>query len=342
MSEQVLVLDRAQTEAALEPTRVSAAVARALRAIAREEVSSPPRIAARTPNGLLGAMPGYVPGLGLAAKLITVFADPDRPGRSTHRGVVALFDEEDGRLLALMDAEPLTAVRTAATATLALRALARPDSSRVVVIGTGTQATAQLAQLAGIGQLGRLGAPVRSAEDATDVPSGVPALGLLSVSVAGRDAASVRRLADRYGAAPAVSIEAAVRAADVVLCCTGAREPVVRREWLSPGTHVSSVGGSEGAELDAATIHDALLFAEWPGAATAPPPAGAHELQGLSADRVTLLGAVLAGDRPGRSEAGQLTVFKSTGHAALDIAAASVVHAVARERGLGATHGSLG
>jgi len=324
MIEQVLVLNRAQTEAALEPTRVGAAVARALEAIAREEVSSPPRIAARTPHGLLGAMPGYVPGLGLAAKLITVFADPDRPGRSTHRGVVALFDEDDGRLLALMDAEPLTAVRTAATATLALRALARPDSSRVLVIGTGTQAAAQLAQLTGIAQVD------------------TSALGPRSVNVAGRDPASVRRLADRYGVTPAVSIEAAVRTADVVLCCTGAREPVVRREWLSPGTHVSSVGGSEGAELDAATIRDALLFAEWPGAATAPPPAGAHELQGLPADGVTLLGAVLAGDRPGRSEAGQLTVFKSTGHAALDVAAASVAHAVARERGLGTTHGTLG
>jgi len=336
MSEQVLVLDRAQTGAALEPGRVGAAAARALTAIARGEVSSPPRIAARTPNGLLGAMPGHVPGLGLAAKLITVFADPDRPGRSTHQGVVALFDEDDGRLLALMDAEPLTAVRTAVTATLALRALARPGSSRVAVIGTGTQAAAQLAQLNRIARFGQLGRPDRPVE------AGAPAHGPLAVGVAGRDPASVRRLADRYGVTPAVSIEAAVRAADVVLCCTGAREPVVRREWLSPGTHVSSVGGSEGAELDAATIRDALLFAEWPGAATAPPPAGAHELQGLPADGVTLLGAVLAGDRPGRSEAGQLTVFKSTGHAALDVAAASVAHAVARERALGTTHGTLG
>jgi len=331
MSEQVLVLDRAQTGAALEPGRVGAAAARALTAIARGEVSSPPRIAARTPNGLLGAMPGHVPGLGLAAKLITVFADPDRPGRSTHQGVVALFDEDDGRLLALMDAEPLTAVRTAVTATLALRALARPGSSRVAVIGTGTQAAAQLAQLNRIARFGQLGRPDRPVE------AGAPAHGPLAVGVAGRDPASVRRLADRYGVTPAVSIEAAVRAADVVLCCTGAREPVVRREWLSPGTHVSSVGGSDGAELDAQTIRDALLFAEWPGAVTAPPPAGAHELQGLPADGVTLLGAVLAGDSPGRSEPGQLTVFKSTGHAALDVAAASVVHAVARERGLGTT-----
>lgn len=127
LADAVLVLDGAQTAAALDPARLGCAVGRALVAIARGEASSPPRIAARTPSGLLGAMPGYVPGLGLAAKLITVFADADHPGRSSHRGLVAYFDEHDGRLLALLDAEPLTALRTAATATLAFRALARPE-----------------------------------------------------------------------------------------------------------------------------------------------------------------------------------------------------------------------
>ncbi|MEZ0064648.1 alanine dehydrogenase [Streptacidiphilus sp. MAP12-20] len=329
---QVLVLDHARTEAALtgvprDPTHsastptatptstptasLTAALTHALVAIARGEASSPPRIAARAPHGLLGAMPGYVPGLGLAAKLITVFGDPDQPGRSTHRGLVAYFDEHDGRLLALLDAEPLTAARTAATATLAFRALARPDASRIAIVGTGAQATAQLALL-------------------TDDEAA-------SATVAGRDPARVRALADRFGVAPAASIEEAVRGADIVLCCTGAREPVVRREWLAPGTHISSVGGSDGPELDAATIRDAALFAEWPGAAGSPPPAGAHELQALAADRVTLIGAVLDGAHPGRRAAAELTVFKSTGHAALDVAAASVAHAAARALGLGST-----
>jgi ornithine cyclodeaminase/alanine dehydrogenase-like protein (mu-crystallin family) len=104
----------------------------------------------------------------------------------------------------------------------------------------------------------------------------------------------------------------------------------VRREWLAPGTHVGSVGGSEeGPELDEATIGDASLFAEWPGAAAAAPPPGAHELQGVSAERVTLLGSVLAGDHPGRRDGAELTVFKSTGHAALDVAAAAVAYASA-------------
>ncbi|SEL47194.1 hypothetical protein [Streptacidiphilus jiangxiensis] len=316
-TEPFLVLDRARTEAALaDAGALGAALTRALVSIARGEASSPPRIAARSPHGLLGAMPGHVPGLGLAAKLITVFPDPARPGRSSHRGLVAHFDEQDGRLLAILDAEPLTALRTAATATLALRALARRDTRRIAVIGTGTQAAAQLALLTR-GPVGQ------SAPRAGGAPGDV------EVVLAGRTAAQVATLAERFGVRAAESIEAAVRGADAVLCCTGAHAPVLRREWLAPGAHVGSVGGSEGPELDAGTIRDASVFAEWPGAAGAAPPAGAHELQGLPPERVTLLGSVLDGTHPGRRDDAELTVFKSTGHAALDVAAAAVAYASA-------------
>ncbi|PBC67464.1 ornithine cyclodeaminase [Streptomyces sp. TLI_235] len=305
----VLVLDRAQTRAALDPAEVTGAVARALVAIARGEVSAPPRIAARAPAGLLGAMPGHVPGLGLAAKLVSVFADPAAPGRSHHRGVVALFDEREGRPLALMDAEPLTAVRTAACATVAMRALAVPEPRRVAVIGTGTQAHAQLALLAGLG------------------PG-------TQVVVGGRDAERTRRAAAVHPRAAAETVAGALAGADVVFCCTDAAEPVLDRDRLAPGAHVGSVGGSRGPELDAATVRDGSLFVEWPGAGSAP-PAGAHELQGVPAERLTLIGSVLDGSRPGRRSPDELTVFKSTGHAALDVAAASVVHRLARTRGLG-------
>ncbi|NUR43335.1 MAG: ornithine cyclodeaminase family protein [Streptomyces sp.] len=306
----VLVLDEAATLAALDPHRLMAAVADALVAVAQDRASAPPRTAAFTPYGLLGAMPGYVPGQGLAAKLVTVFADPGHPGRSTHRGIVALFDAEDGRPLAVLDAEPITAWRTAASATHSALALARPGP--VVVVGTGVQARAQVGLLAAL---------------RPDEP----------VTVAGRDAEAVRATAALHPAGRAADgIEDAVRQAATVYCCTGTTRPVVRRDWLAPGTHVSSVGASQGHELDAATVRDATLFAEWPGAAGTPPPSGAHELQDLPADRtVTLLGAVLDGSAPGRRTADQLTVFKSTGHAALDVAAAYVVHSAVTGRATG-------
>ncbi|MFF5494149.1 ornithine cyclodeaminase family protein [Streptomyces aquilus] len=306
----LLVLDEDATLAALDPRRLMAAVADALVAVAQGRASAPPRSAAFTPHGLLGAMPGYVPGQGLAAKLVTVFADPGHPGRSTHRGIVALFDPEDGRPLAVLDAEPITAWRTAASATHSALALARPGP--VVVVGTGVQARAQVGLLAVL---------------RPDEP----------VTVAGRDPEAARATAALHPAGRAADgIEKAVRQAATVYCCTGATTPVLRRDWLAPGTHVSSVGGSQGHELDAATVRDATLYAEWPGAAATPPPSGAHELQGLPPDRnVTLLGAVLDGSAPGRRTSDELTVYKSTGHAVLDVAAAYVVHSAVTGRAVG-------
>lgn len=298
----MIVLDRERTAAALDPVRVLDAVSQALVAISRDEVSAPARVAAFSPAGLLGAMPAYVPGLGLAAKLVSVFADPAAPGRSTHRGIVAVFDPVDGRPVAILDAEPITAVRTAASATLSMRHLANPSPSKIAVIGAGAQARAQLAMLAAIG---------------------CPA----TVVVGARDLSlSWLEGLDGIGAD---SIEGAVRGADVVFCCTGAREPVIRREWLAPGAHVSSVGGSHGHEIDADTVRDGTLYAEWPGAAASPPPAGAYEIQGCEA---VLLGSVVDGQHPGRRSASELTVYKSTGHAALDVAAAAVVVAALSTR----------
>ena len=306
----VLVLSRSETETALGAERVLTAVATALVAISRGEVSAPSRIAALAPDGLLGTMPAYVPGLGLAAKLISVFAAPGPAGRSTHRGVVVVFDEHDGRPLAVMDAEPITAVRTAAVATVSMRALARPNPQRIAIIGNGVQARAHVAMLTAIGENG-------------------------SVVVGGRDQQRAEEVAACNPGAVADSIEAAVKGADVVFCCTGARQPVIQRTWLADGAHVSSVGGSEGRELDAATVGSGSLFVEWTGAVTSTPPAGAHELQGMPPERATLLGAVLDGRHPGRREPSELTVFKSTGHAALDVAAASVVYEFARAHGTG-------
>ncbi|WP_299538308.1 ornithine cyclodeaminase family protein [uncultured Streptomyces sp.] len=302
----MLVLDAERTRACLDPDRLAEALTTALVSVARGTASAPPRVAAEAPAGLLGVMPAHVPGLGLAAKLVSVFADPAHPGRSTHWGVVVLFDEQDGRPLAVMDAEAVTAVRTAATATLALRALGPAEPRRIAVIGTGVQAGAQLDLLA---------------RYFADTP----------VVVGGRDPARAGALAARHPRAAAAGVEEAVRGADAVLCCTGARTPVLHRTWLADGAHVGSVGGSHGPELDPATVRDGSLFVEWPGAVTAPLPAGAHELQGLPPGRATTLGAVLDGAHPGRRASGELTVFKSTGHAALDVAAASVVYRAALE-----------
>ena len=126
-----------------------------------------------------------------------------------------------------------------------------------------------------------------------------------------------------------------MRGADVVACCTDAREPVIRHEWLKAGAHVSSVGGTFGPEIDPDSVAAGKVFVEWRGAATSPPPAGAAELQGMDAGRLTELGEVLAGTKPGRLTPDEITIYKSTGHAVEDAAAARLVYDRAKAEGAG-------
>jgi ornithine cyclodeaminase/alanine dehydrogenase-like protein (mu-crystallin family) len=134
--------------------------------------------------------------------------------------------------------------------------------------------------------------------------------------------------------------EDAVRGADVVHATTAAQEPIVRFDWLSPGTHVSSVGSTLGAdggsELDPAIVEKAdVVVVEQRDSAFAPLPAGAPELHVRGRDGVVELGEVIAGTAAGRSSADQITLYKSVGVAVQDLAAAALVLAAARERGAG-------
>jgi ornithine cyclodeaminase/alanine dehydrogenase-like protein (mu-crystallin family) len=131
--------------------------------------------------------------------------------------------------------------------------------------------------------------------------------------------------------------EDAVRGADVVHATTASSEPVVRLEWLGPGTHVSSVGyGAGGSELDPAIVEQAdVVVVEQRDSAFAPLPAGAPELEPRGRDGVVELGEVIAGTAVGRSSGEQLTLYKSVGVAVQDLAAAALVLAAARERGTG-------
>jgi ornithine cyclodeaminase/alanine dehydrogenase-like protein (mu-crystallin family) len=131
--------------------------------------------------------------------------------------------------------------------------------------------------------------------------------------------------------------EQAVRGADVVHATTASPEPVVRFDWLSPGTHVSSVGyGAGGSELDPEIVRRAnVVVVEQRDSAFAPLPAGAPELEPRGRDGVVELGEIVAGTATGRSAQEEITLYKSVGVAVQDLAAAALVLAAARERGAG-------
>ncbi len=304
----MLVLTRAQVEELLDLDELMGALAWAHEELSSGATSMPPRIAAMTAKGLLGAMPAYLPSAGLGCKLVTLF--PHNTDRPSHQAAIVLFDPENGSPIALMDGTYITATRTAAAAALAARLLARADAKILAIIGTGVQARTHARAFA----LVRDWAEIR---------------------IAGRDREKTTALAAELGAR-ATSFEDAVRGADVVAAATHSAEPVVRAEWVAPGTHVSSVGYNvPGSELDPELVRAATIVVESRESSFAPPPGGAPELSGIDPASVAELGELVSGSRRGRATPVEITLYKSVGVAVQDLAAAALVLASAREREVG-------
>src|SRR6202022_4887707 len=127
---ELLYLSRAEVERLLDVDAMLDALAKALVIFSSGITSVPPRAGARVGDrGILGAMPGYVPGVALEVKVVSVFPDNHHRGLPSHQGLIMVFDEDTGTPLALMDATYITAIRTGGTAAVAARLLARETAS---------------------------------------------------------------------------------------------------------------------------------------------------------------------------------------------------------------------
>lgn len=278
-------------------------LARAFREHARGAAPVQPRIPTDFEGLRLNTMAAIIPALGVCgAKVYTALG-------TRFSFVVLLFSSEDGRVLASFDAGALTRLRTAAVSALALRHLARPDSRRVALFGTGTQARVHAQMLA----------------------SQLP---LQEFRIVGRASADgfAREVAARTGVPARVTSAAdAIAGADVVVTATRARTPLFDGNALSEGCCVIAVGACrpDAAEIDAATVRRAAVIAvESAGQAK-------HESGDLIAaqtagvpvwNRLSELGAILAGETPARSTPHQITLFESLGFALEDIAIAALAH----------------
>jgi ornithine cyclodeaminase/alanine dehydrogenase-like protein (mu-crystallin family) len=324
----MLVLSRSDVEQLLDLDRLVDALGAAMAELSAGRASVPPRVAAMVEEagGLLAAMPAYLPSARvLETKLVSLF--PGNAGSSlpTHQALIACFDPSTGEPVALMDASYVTEVRTAAGSALSVRLLARQDATVLAVLGTGVQARAHARAVARV-------RPIRE------------------IRIAGRDPVRTRRLSDSLAEEMGISVRGrgsyaeAIEGADVVCACTHAPEPVVRREWVSPGMHITSVGlNREGPEVDAATVRDSVLVVESRQSVLAGFPAGAAELRAdvrdpsVTDDHIHAeIGEIVAGLRPGRTSAEQITLYKSVGVGVQDAAAAALVLEAARASGAGA------
>jgi len=323
----VLVLAADEVADLLELDALIDALAPAMADLSAGRASVPNRIGAVVPevDGRLLAMPGYVPSQGsLVTKLVSLFPRNAGTALPTHQAVIVAFDPATGTPAALLDGTVITAVRTGACSALSARLLAREDASVLAVVGTGVQARSHARAMARV-------RPIRE------------------IRVAGRDGtraeALARELHQELGvpARAAGSCQDAMAGADIVCATTHPSDPVVRREWLMPGTHVTSVGWSaSGREVDDATVADALVCVESRRAALAPvTAAGSSDLAEplrngvISENDIVEIGELVAGTRSGRASPDLITLYKSVGVAVQDATAATLVLAAARRAGVG-------
>jgi ornithine cyclodeaminase/alanine dehydrogenase-like protein (mu-crystallin family) len=258
---------------------------------------------------MFGVMPGAMGAHAVfGAKLISVFHENFARGVQSHQGLVILFDPESGAPVCVVDAGELTAIRTAAASAVATDALARKDAQRLALIGYGEQAATHARAIG----------KVRELE---------------SIVVWGRSADRARDFALRMGAevgvtvAAAETVQEAVSDAEIICTVTSASEPILKGEWVRPGTHLNLVGSSYAgpAEVDNELVARSRFIADSREGVL---QQGGEFLRAKAAGLIDdshivgEIGQVLAGEIEGRRSAEEITVYKSLGHVVQDLATA--------------------
>jgi alanine dehydrogenase len=321
---EVLIVNQAEVPRLLSVRECVDVMARAFAALARGDTRVPVRQILWLPerSGALGLMPAHLDSQAvLGLKAVTFFPRNEGTDLDSHQGAVLLFESGRGRLLAVIDATSVTAIRTAAVSGLATRLLSREDAETLALVGSGVQARTHLEAMLAVRRIRRVRVASKTPERARSF---------------------AQREAKRHGIEITATDTArdAVAGADIVCTVTSSREPVVLGEWLSPGVHVNAVGSSvpTARELDTAAVARSRFFVDHRESALA--EAGDFLMaraEGAVQDAHILgdLGALVTGAAPGRTAAPDVTVFKSVGLGIEDVAAAQHIYAKARASNLG-------
>lgn len=291
-----------------------AAMRRAMAALSRDSREQPLRTIIPVHEGRLFAwMPGMSSGeAGFGAKLFSVFRDPAQGGRATHQGIVALFEAEAGSVVCVADAHEITRIRTACASAMATDALARQEASTLAVFGCGTQAEAHIRAIP----------LVRS---------------INQIRIWGRAEGTARAFARRMCDATGIEVTAvldpreAAIGADIICTVTGSAEPILFRDWVTPGAHINAVGSSHAGpvEIEPELVAASAYFVEYRRSAlvAAAEFLRARELGLIDDDHIRAeIGEVLNGTAPGRTNQAEITLYKSLGHVVQDLAAARYIH----------------
>ena len=322
---KILVLNHDEVVELLPMEECIVVMREALFKLASGEVHQPLRTVIRPPGaaGVMGLMPSHVSGDHAAYGLKTVCIFPENPaqGKDAHQGAVLLFSAATGELLALMNASAITAIRTAAISGVATSLLARGDACNLAIVGAGVQARTHLTAMSQVRPIKRCRVASRNIEHA-------------------RQLAEEMSTSFPFALEPVETVKEALEGADLIVTVTNASEPVVRREWISPGAHLNVVGSStpNAREVDTETMAASSLFVDRRESTIN--EAGdylfAAREGAISPDHIRAeIGEVLKGEKFGRTSPEEITLFKSLGLAVEDLAAASYLYRKAKELNAG-------
>jgi alanine dehydrogenase len=300
-----------------------AAVAEAFRAHGEGRVNLPPKVHLVLPRGSFKAMFGEIllPADHICGvKWNSNFPENPRHGGLTIKGKLLLNDPETGLELADMDATRITNFRTGAAGGLAVQYLARPEATRLGLVGAGEQARTQVAAILKVRPIDAVTIYSRTSARAQTLRQELKSFYNLSAVVA-------------------EDVALAVREQDIVVTTTPSTSPLVRREWVSPGTHINAMGADSPGkqELDPGILADAKVFVDdWAqakdiGEINVPLARGQITPEHISGT----IGEVVAGRKPGRTDPREITVFDATGLAIQDLALGLAIYRWAKEMGIG-------
>lgn len=284
-----------------------------MRAVSRREVELPLRSMVRLPGrdmmGMMGGWLGHPPGHGI--KVLSLFPDNPSHGRSSHAGLMILFDAKTGLARACLDAAVLTAIRTAAATAMATDILARKDATRLTILGCGEQAAVHIEAMRAIRPI-------------------------TTLMVWGRNPAKAAAFAAAHGATLAPNVADAVAEADIIVTATPATEPFLQAAMLRAGQHIAAVGASIPTmqEIHADCLKRLRLFTDYlPSLEAQASEVIAARRDGFDPAPVEI-GAVLNG-AAGRQSDREITMYRSLGVAAQDLAAAHAILGLAEAQGSG-------
>ena len=311
------VLTKADILATVDVAALVAPIATAMRRVSEGKTDMPLRSMIPLGNGnRFGIMTGAMREPEVhGAKLLSLYPDNPRHGRSSHSGLMVIFDATTGLPHAVIDAAELTALRTAAATAVATDALARTDATTVAIIGTGEQAHSHLAAMRAVRPITRF-------------------------IVWGRDPGKTAEFAAHNHTDTAPTIADAVAQADIVCTTTPAATPLLTRAMLRPGLHINAVGASIPVMQEIATDivpHVRLVTDFRPSLEAQAAEVIDARKQGLIPPNhpIAEIGEVLNGTTPGRTNPTDITLYRSLGVAAQDLAATLFILERATAAGLG-------